>query len=78
MHLACQGVLQIFRGLSMPQCLQDGWPHTWLEVKNELGDGGADPLAESLLYHYHYLRSKNLQGKMMPGLILELAGASCR
>ncbi|CAL8469235.1 g8776 [Coccomyxa elongata] len=54
------------------------FPYQWGEFKLEVGQGGADPQAESLLYFFHFIRTKARTRRMLPGLMLEQFGAYLR
>ncbi|CAL8468189.1 g7728 [Coccomyxa elongata] len=54
------------------------YPYEWLEVKLEVGQGGADPLAENAAYFTHFVQTKCLTNCMLPGLVIEHFGCFLR
>ena len=58
--------------------VQVEYPYEWLEVKLEVGQGGADPLAENAAYFTHFLQTKALTNRMLPGLTIEQFGCFLR
>ena len=59
-------------------CRQDEWAYLWLKVKLEVGSGGSDPLAESLMTCWFHTRAKARTHLLLPGLILEQFGPFIR
>ncbi|KAK9803903.1 hypothetical protein WJX72_003383 [[Myrmecia] bisecta] len=54
------------------------FPYLWGELKLEVGQDGADPQAESVLYFFHFIRMTAGIQRMLPGLIIEQFGAYFR
>ncbi|KAK9804048.1 hypothetical protein WJX73_008815 [Symbiochloris irregularis] len=57
---------------------QQVWPFIHLEWKNELGEGGGDPLIETLAYQYMHVWSSAAEHLGLPCLLVELYGVEMK